>query len=137
MELFVNGVSQGRRRKLTRAEYESSTDSLALQRRYRLIWDEVEYQPGEVKAVAYDKSGKEVAEKVIRTAGKPHHLVLTANRTSMKANGDDLIYITVQVADKNGNLVPTDTREVNFKVSGAGKFRAAAKRRSYLYEFVS
>lgn len=126
VELFVNGVSQGRRRKLTRAEYESSTDSLALQRRYRLIWDEVEYQPGEVKAVAYDKSGKEVAEKVIRTAGKPHHLVLTANRTSMKANGEDLIYITVQVADKNGNLVPTDTREVNFKVSGAGKFRAAA-----------
>lgn len=126
VELFVNGVSQGRRRKLTRAEYESSTDFLALQRRYRLIWDEVEYQPGEVKAVAYDKSGKEVAEKVIRTAGKPHHLVLTANRTSMKANGEDLIYITVQVADKNGNLVPTDTREVNFKVSGAGKFRAAA-----------
>ena len=44
----------------------------------------------------------------------------------MKADGEDLVYITVQVADKNGNLVPTDTRKVNFKVSGAGKFRAAA-----------
>ena len=126
VELFVNGESQGRRCKLTRAEYEASSDSLALQRRYRLIWDEVEYRPGEVKAVAYDKNGNPVDEEVIRTAGKPHHLVLSANRTSMQADGEDLVYITVQVADRDGNLVPTDTRKVNFKVTGAGKFRAAA-----------
>ena len=126
VELFVNGESQGRRCKLTRAEYEASSDSLALQRRYRLIWDEVEYRPGEVKALAYDKNGNPVDEEVIRTAGKPHHLVLSANRTSMQADGEDLVYITVQVADRDGNLVPTDTRKVNFKVTGAGKFRAAA-----------
>lgn len=125
-ELFVNGESQGRRRKLTREEYEASTDSLALQRRYRLMWDEVVYRPGEVKVVAYDMNGRPVDEKTVRTAGKPHHLVLSANRTALKANGEDLVYITVQVADKAGNLVPTDTRHVNFKVSGAGKFRAAA-----------
>lgn len=125
-ELFVNGVSQGRQRKLTRTEYESSTDSLALQRRYRLIWNDVVYQPGEVKVIAYDKNGNPAEEKIVKTAGKPHHLVLSANRTSMKADGEDLVYITVQVADKNGNPVPTDTRKVNFKVSGAGKFRAAA-----------
>ncbi len=125
-ELFVNGVSQGRQRKLTRTEYESSTDSLALQKRYRLMWNDVIYQPGEVKVTAYDKNGNPANEKIIKTAGKPHHLVLSSNRTSMKADGEDLVYITVQVADKNGNLVPTDTRKVNFKVAGAGKFRAAA-----------
>lgn len=125
-ELFVNGVSQGRQRKLTRTEYESSTDSLALQKRYRLMWNDVIYQPGEVKVTAYDENGNPADEKIIKTAGKPHHLVLSSNRTSMKADGEDLVYITVQVADKNGNLVPTDTRKVNFKVSGAGKFRAAA-----------
>lgn len=125
-ELFVNGVSQGRQRKLTRTEYESSTDSLALQKRYRLMWNDVIYQPGEVKVTAYDENGNPADEKIIKTAGKPHHLVLSSNRTSMKADDEDLVYITVQVADKNGNLVPTDTRKVNFKVSGAGKFRAAA-----------
>ena len=125
-ELFINGVSQGRQRKLTRTEYESSTDSLALQKRYRLMWNDVIYQPGEVKVTAYDENGNPTDEKIIKTAGKPHHLVLSSNRTSMKADGEDLVYITVQVADKNGNLVPTDTRKVNFKVSGAGKFRAAA-----------
>ena len=125
-ELFVNGVSQGRQRKLTRTEYESSTDSLALQKRYRLMWNDVIYQPGEVKVTAYDENVNPADEKIIKTAGKPHHLVLSSNRTSMKADDEDLVYITVQVADKNGNLVPTDTRKVNFKVSGAGKFRAAA-----------
>lgn len=125
-ELFINGVSQGRQRKLTRTEYESSTDSLALQKRYRLMWNDVIYQPGEVKVTAYDENGNPADEKIIKTAGKPHHLVLSSNRTSMKADDEDLVYITVQVADKNGNLVPTDTRKVNFKVSGAGKFRAAA-----------
>ena len=125
-ELFVNGVSQGRQRKLTRTEYESSTDSLALQKRYRLMWNDVIYQAGEVKVTAYDENGNPADEKIIKTAGKPHHLVLSSNRTSMKADDEDLVYITVQVADKNGNLVPTDTRKVNFKVSGAGKFRAAA-----------
>ncbi len=116
-ELFVNGVSQGRQRKLTRTEYESSTDSLALQKRYRLMWNDVIYQPGEVKVTAYDENGNPADEKIIKTAGKPHHLVLSSNRTSMKADDEDLVYITVQVADKNGNLVPTDTRKVNFKVS--------------------
>ena len=125
-ELFVNGVSQGRQRKLTRTEYESSTDSLALQKRYRLMWNDVIYQPGEVKVTAYDENGNPADEKIIKTAGKPHLLVHSSNRTSMKADDEDLVYITVQVADKNGNLVPTDTRKVNFKVSGAGKFRAAA-----------
>lgn len=115
-ELFINGKSQGMREK---------NDS-TLQHRYRLMWNETVYQPGELKVVAYDKEGRQVEEKVVRTAGKPHHLVLTANRTSLEANGDDLAYITVQVADKEGNIVPTDRRRVRYTLSGAGSFEATA-----------
>ena len=125
-ELFVNGTSHGRQKKLSREEYEASDDSLALQRRYRLIWNDITYEPGEVKVIAYDSDGLPVDEKTVRTAGRPHHLVLSANRSLMRADGEDLIYITVQVADKDGNIVPTDTRNVRFSVTGAGKFRAAA-----------
>ena len=115
-ELFINGKSQGVREK---------NDS-TYQNRYRLIWNETVYEPGEVKVVAYDDNGNAVAEESIKTAGKPHHLVVTPNRESLKADGDDLVYFTVQVADKNGNIVPTDDRLVKFKVDGAGAFEATA-----------
>ena len=69
---------------------------------------------------------RKVAEKMVRTAGKPHHLVVTPNRREAKAGCDDLIYFTIQVADKNGNIVPTDERTVRFKVEGAGEFLATA-----------
>ncbi len=115
-ELFINGKSQGVREK---------NDS-TYQNRYRLMWNETVYEPGEVKVVAYDDNGNAVAEESIKTAGKPHHFVVTPNRESLKADGDDLVYFTVQVADKNGNIVPTDDRLVKFKVDGAGAFEATA-----------
>lgn len=115
-ELFINGKSQGIREK---------NDS-TLQTRYRLMWNETKYEQGEVKVVAYDVSGNKVAEKIMRTAGKPHHLVLTSNRQTLLADGDELAYITVQVADKDGNIIPDDNRKVKFKVSGAGTFEATA-----------
>ena len=127
-ELFVNGKSYGKQRKLTADESRAleGQDSLALQRRYRLMWMDVPYEPGEVKVVAYDASGKPAEEKVIRTAGKPHHLELVADRTRLSADGKDLAYITVRVVDKDGNLCPADSRMVSFSVKGAGKYRAAA-----------
>lgn len=115
-ELFINGKSQGVREK---------NDSTHLTR-YRLMWNETVYEPGEVKVVAYDKAGNVAAERVIRTAGKPDHIVLSSNVKSLNADGEDLAYITVQVADKDGNIVPTDSRMMHFKVKGAGKYRAAA-----------
>ena len=115
-ELFINGKSQGVREK---------NDS-TLQNRYRLMWNETIYEPGEVKVIAYDESDRPVEEKVIRTAGAPDHLVLTANRSDLTADGEDLAYLTVQVADKDGNIVPTDSRRVKFNVSGAGEFEATA-----------
>jgi len=115
-ELFINGKSQGVREK---------NDSTHLNR-YRLMWMDTKYEPGEVKVVAYDKNGNVTGEKSIRTAGKPHHIVATANRKSLKADGEDLAYITVQVADKDGLIVPTATDVVKFTTKGAGKFRATA-----------
>lgn len=115
-ELFINGKSQGMREK---------NDS-TLQNRFRLMWNETRYEPGEVTVVAYDQDGREAARKSIRTSGKPHHLVATPHRTALSADGDDMAYITVSVADKDGNPVPTDTREVTFEVKGAGTFEATA-----------
>lgn len=115
-ELFINGKSQGMKEK---------NDS-TLQTRYRLMWNETVYEPGELKVVAYDADGNKTEEKIVRTAGKPHHLILTPNRDALLANGDDLAYITIQVADKDGNIVPTDNRKVKFTVSGAGTFEATA-----------
>lgn len=115
-ELFINGKSQGMREK---------NDSSNMNR-YRLMWNETIYEPGEVKVVAYNADGSVAGEKSIRTAGKPHHLVLTPNRSELNADGDDLVYVTVQVADKDGNIVPDDSRTVKFTTRGAGRFRATA-----------
>ncbi|MDR2920878.1 MAG: DUF4982 domain-containing protein [Tannerella sp.] len=115
-ELFVNGKSYGKK----------SKSNETLQHRYRLMWMDVVYEPGEIKVVAYDKDGKAVEEKVVRTAGKPHHLELVTDRTDITADGKDLAYVTVRVVDKDGNLCPHDSRMVNFSVKGAGKYRAAA-----------
>lgn len=116
-ELFINGKSQGMREK------KSGGSNME---RYRLMWNETVYEPGEVKVVAYNADGSVAGEKTIRTAGKPDHLVLTPNRSELTADGEDLVYITVQVADKDGNIVPTDGRTVKFSAKGAGKFRATA-----------
>ena len=115
-ELFVNGKSYGKK----------SKSNETLQHRYRLMWMDVVYEPGEVRVVGYDKNGKAVEEKTIRTAGKAHHLELIADRTEITADGKDLAYVTVRVVDKDGNLCPHDNRLVNFSVKGAGKYRAAA-----------
>ena len=115
-ELFINGKSQGVRQK----------SDATVQERYRLMWNETRYEPGEVKVVAYDAAGNAAAEQVVRTAGKPHHLVVTPNRTTLAADGEDLAYLTVQVADRDGNIVPTEHREVRFAVTGSGRFLATA-----------
>lgn len=115
-ELFINGKSQGFREK---------NDSTNMNR-YRLMWNETVYEPGEVKVVTYDKEGRRTGEKSIRTAGVPDHIVLSVSRSQLAADGEDLAYVTVQVADKGGNIVPTAEPLVNYEVTGNGTFRAAA-----------
>lgn len=116
-ELFINGKSYGRQTK-----HKDGT----VENRYRLMWYNTVYEPGEVKVVAYDESNKAVAEKTVRTAGKPHHIELSTDYHLLKADGKDLAYVTLKIVDKDGNLCPTDGRLVNFKVKGAGKYRASA-----------
>lgn len=125
-ELFVNGVSQGRRSKLSPSTPCEGLQDEALESRYRLMWNDVVYQKGEIRVVAYDAKGNVAASESVRTAGKPYALRLECDRSSIARDGEDLAYVTVSVIDKDGNTVPTDTREVLASVSGAGEFRAIA-----------
>lgn len=130
-ELFINGKSQGVRTKDLSVGIEGSytaeaQKSFERQKRYRLMWMDTKYEPGTVKVVAYDEDGNAVAEKEIRTVGKPHRLVLEADRNVISADGKDLSFITVSVVDRNGNLCPNVSELVKFNVKGAGSYRAGA-----------
>ena len=130
-ELFINGVSQGKRTKDLSIKRDGSDTEMAKknfdrQKRYRLMWMDTKYQPGTVKVVAYDANGKAVAEKVMKTAGEPYKIVLEADRSSIAADGKDISFVNVKIVDKDGNFCPTDEREISFKVKGAGVFKAVA-----------
>ena len=131
-ELFINGKSQGKRYKdlsikLEEEEKDGNPEDLERQKRYRLMWMDTKYEAGVVKVVAYDNNGKAVAEKEIRTAGKPYALRLTTHKeTAFSPNGKDLAYITVEAVDKDGNLCPNVNDLVTFSVKGVGSYRAAA-----------
>ena len=114
-ELFVNGKSMG---------VQTKTKTGNPQERYRLMWMDVVYEPGTLKVIAFDKQGKPVAEKEIKTAGKPYQIILNADRKTIKANGEDISFVTVSVVDKNGIPCPTATNQLNFEVKGKGNFRA-------------
>ncbi|MDR0811282.1 MAG: DUF4982 domain-containing protein [Paludibacter sp.] len=116
VELFVNGKSMGKKQKT------SDGDRID---RYRLRWNDVTYEAGEIRAVAYDKNGNAIAEKTVKTAGKPHHLKLETDRKTLVADGNDLAYITVSVVDKDGNNCPDAANQLSFKTSGQGAYRCA------------
>ena len=108
-ELFLNGKSLGRKKI---GQYE-----------YRLRWDDVVYQPGELKVVAY-KNGKRWATEVMKTTGPAAKLTLQADRDKIRVNGQDLSFVTVTVADKNGLLVPRSMNHIKFSVEGPGEIVA-------------
>ncbi|MBV7530861.1 DUF4982 domain-containing protein [Chitinophaga sp. sic0106] len=114
-ELFVNGKSKGIQKK------NSSTP----QNRYRLMWMDVTYEPGTVKVVAFGKDGTPAAEQTIVTAGKPYKLLLEPDRKQLRADGNDLSFVTVTVLDKDGNVCPDAAEQLQFSVTGNGSFRAA------------
>ena len=116
VELFVNGVSQG---KLIKTYKNPQTH-------YRLMWKNVIYHPGTLKVVAYTDEGKVVKTKIVRTAGKPYRLLLSTDRTTLQANGKDLAFVTASIVDKEGNICPKAKNLVKFSVSGAGSYRASA-----------
>ncbi|MBC7890165.1 MAG: glycoside hydrolase family 2 protein [Ferruginibacter sp.] len=108
-ELFLNGRSLGKKKK---AAFE-----------YRLRWDDVKYEPGELKVIAY-KNGKRWAAQIVRTAKNAAQLEISADRNIINADGVDLSFITVKVADKNGLLVPEANSKVNFAIEGPGEIVA-------------
>ena len=140
-ELFVNGKSQGRISK----RQDSRLD------RYRLRWNDVTYQPGELRVVAYNADGSVMGEQKVLTAGKPVALrmdvecpssdhttfkadgatlkadgaILKADQTTLKADGADLAFITVSLEDANGTFCPTLSDDITIEVTGEGVFEAA------------
>ena len=84
---------------------------------YRLRWNEVAYEPGQLKAVAY-KDGKRIGDAVVRTAGEPAKLRLTPDRKRLSATGEDLSYILVEALDQKGTLCPLADNRVQFEVQG-------------------
>jgi beta-galactosidase len=108
-ELFLNGKSLGKKKK---EQYQ-----------YRLRWDDVNYEPGELKVVAY-KNGRKWAEDTVKTTGPATELLLQADRATLKADGQDLSFVTVTIADKDGLLVPRSKNHVKFAISGPGEIAA-------------
>ena len=139
-ELFVNGKSQGR---ITKNPAERLD-------RYRLRWNNVKYEPGEVKVIVYDADGRPAGEQTMKTPGQPAALkldvwtqhsaasplnaqssTLNAQTSKLKAqtstlspSGDDLAFITVSLTDAEGILIPDASDQLSFEVSGAGSFEA-------------
>jgi beta-galactosidase len=108
-ELFLNGKSLGRKKK---GQYE-----------YRLHWDDVVYQPGALKVVAY-KNGKVWARDEVKTAGEPAKLKLRPDRDKISADGKDLSFVTVTVTDKNGVTAPRANNRIHFDLEGPGEIVA-------------
>lgn len=108
-ELFVNGKSQGRKKK---APYE-----------YRLRWDYVVYEPGEISVIAY-KDGKEWARSAVKTAQPAAVLEAKADRSAIAADGKDLSFVTVRIADADGITAPRADQRIHFTVEGAGELVA-------------
>ena len=132
-ELFVNGKSQGRVRK----------DKSSRLDRYRLRWNNVKYEPGEIRVVTYNQYGDKVGEDVKRTAGEPAQMKFSVETPAhepiacmvegctdehnvlLNADGNDLAFVTVSLLDKDGNECPLADDELTFEVTGAGIFKAA------------
>ena len=132
-ELFVNGKSQGRARK----------DKSSRLDRYRLRWNNVKYEPGEIRVVTYNQYGDKVGEDVKRTAGEPAQMKFSVetpdhepiacmvegctdeHNVLLNADGKDLAFVTVSLLDKDGNECPLADDELTFEVTGAGTFKAA------------
>lgn len=126
VELFLNGKSLGRKKHFGEPVEipvgPNASQDRKFVSKYRLEW-QVPYQPGSLKAVAY-QGGKQVAVDEVRTAGAPARVKLTPDRAAIQADGDDLSFVTVRIEDKDGNLCPMSDNLVKFSVTGAGSIRA-------------
>ena len=126
VELFVNGKSYGKKIKgidktpipINFIDWEGGRYQGDFMSPYRLHWN-VPYQAGEIKVVGFI-DGKKVTEKQIKTAGKPAKIELIADRELIKSDGEDMVFVTVRVVDKEGNLCPNSDNLINFEIEGQG-----------------
>ena len=107
-ELFVNGKSQGRIRKNPKSRLD----------RYRLRWNDVVYQPGELKVVAYDRNGAAALTKTVRTAGAPAKVTLEKRRFGK------LLFVTAKIVDANGTLCPDAADNLSVSCGRGLRFKA-------------
>lgn len=108
-ELFLNGKSMGRKKK---GQYE-----------FRLRWDSVRYEPGELRVVAY-KNGRKWADSEVKTTGKPMKLLASADHEIIQDDGKDLTFITVKITDKDGLVVPRSNNQIDYSIEGPGEIVA-------------
>ena len=108
-ELFLNGKSLGKK--------------LKGENEYRLRWDDVTYQPGELKVVAY-KNGRKWATDCVQTTGSPAKILSSADRSRIAADGKDLAFVTVTIADERGRQVPRSKNHLHFAIEGPGEIVA-------------
>jgi beta-galactosidase len=108
-ELFLNGKLLGKQKKQPFT--------------YRLRWNEVKYEPGELKVVAW-KDGKPWANSTVKTTGPAAKLAMTPDRARIKGDGSDLSFITVRVTDIEGITVPRSNPQLRFSIDGPGKIIA-------------
>jgi beta-galactosidase len=118
-ELFLNGRSLGKKKK---GPFE-----------YRLRWDDVVYEPGELKATAY-KDGRLWSQYTVQTTGKATALKALADRNKIQADGNDLAFITIQITDKDGLVVPRSDNRIGFSIEGPGEIVATDNGDSYNLE---
>ena len=109
VELFLNGKSLGYRKKKNAYD--------------RLTWDDVRYEPGTLKAIAY-KDGKKWAEETVETTGKPAALQVLPEKKVLKADGADLSFVRVRIVDAKGRMVPRAKNHLKFSVSGPAEIAA-------------
>ena len=114
-EMFLNGKSLGKRCK--------KPDSEISYERFRIIWDEVIYEPGELKAVAY-KKGELIGEYIMKTSSEPFQLKLSPDRSELVSTGTDLSYILVEAFDDSGNICPLADNLIQFKIEGPAVIEA-------------
>lgn len=114
-ELFLNGKSLGKKCK--------KLDSDNNLERYRLMWHDVPYAPGTLRAVAYRKD-QPIGEAEVKTAGAPASIRLTPDRDTLRADGDDLCFVTLEILDRDGNLCPLADNTIRFSVDGPAEIAA-------------
>jgi len=129
VELFLNGKSLGKQTKAKEAgpSYYGSID------KYRLCFNDVNYEPGELKAVAY-KDGNEIGQEIMRTAGEPAKIRLTPDRKELSATGDDLCYILIEALDANDTPCPLADNLIKFKIDGPAEIAGVDNGNPLSYE---